>query len=87
MNVSAFVPATRWAFLHLPAAWSGEWHPVPQRQIFFWLAGEVEVTVSDGETRRIAAGSAILCEDTAGKGHCSRTIGADALAAVVQLAD
>jgi hypothetical protein len=87
MNVSAFAPAKQWAFLQLPASWSGDWHPVPQRQVFFWLAGEVEATVSDGEIRRFPAGSVILCEDTAGRGHCSRTIGSVALAAVVQLAD
>jgi hypothetical protein len=87
MNVSAFVPAEQWAFLQLPAAWCGDWHPVPQRQVFFWLAGEVEAMVSDGEVRRFPAGTVVLVEDTAGKGHCSRTVGEEALAAVVQLPD
>jgi hypothetical protein len=87
MNVSAFAPAKQWAFVEFPAAWSGSWHPVPQRQVFFFLAGAVEVAASDGEVRRFSAGAVVLVEDTAGKGHCSRTIGTAALAAVVQLPD
>jgi hypothetical protein len=87
MNLSAFTPATRWAFIEIPAGWEGHWHPTPRRQIFFWLAGEVEVTVSDGEVRRFPAGTALLVEDTTGRGHYSRTVAVDTLAAVVQLPD
>jgi hypothetical protein len=86
-NVSAFAPAERWAFAEAPAGWYGDWHPPPRRQVFFWLSGEMEVTVSDGEVRRFPAATVVLVEDTAGKGHCSRTIGEAALAAVVQLPD
>ena len=83
--LSAFASAQRWAFLRLPAEWASEWHPVPHRQVFFWLAGEIEATVSDGEVRRFPAGTVVLVEDTAGKGHCSRAIGGAVTAAVVQL--
>ncbi len=85
MNLSAFTPAVQWAFFQIPAGWYGDWHPTPRRQMFFWLAGEVEITVSDGEVRRFPSGTALLVEDTAGKGHYSRTVGDDTLAAVVQL--
>ena len=87
MNLSAFSPATRWAFFAIPSGWVGAWHPTPRRQIFFWLAGEVEITVSDGEVRRFPAGTVLLTEDTTGRGHYSRTVAADTLAAVVQLPD
>ena len=87
MNLSAFSPATRWAFFEIPTGWVGEWHPTPRRQVFFWLAGEVEITASDGEVRRFPAGTVLLVEDTTGKGHYSRTVDADTLAAVVQLPD
>jgi uncharacterized cupin superfamily protein len=73
--------------VQFPTAWSGSWHPLPQRQVFFFLAGEVEVTASDGEVRRFPAGAVVLVEDGAGKGQCSRTIGTAALATVVQLPD
>jgi hypothetical protein len=37
-----------------------------------WLTGEVEFETSDGNIRRLAAGSVVLAEDTTGKGHISR---------------
>ena len=87
MHLSPFGPAERWAFFEIPAGWVGEWHPTPRRQVFFWLAGEVEITVSDGDVRRFPAGTVLLVEDTTGKGHHSRTVAADTLAGVVQLPD
>ncbi len=74
LDLSSFTPA------------SSEWHPSSARNIFFVLNGEWEVTASDGETRRFAAGSVLLAEDTSGKGHASRVLGdADSLAVMVQL--
>jgi hypothetical protein len=35
----------------------------------------VEVTASDGETRRIGQGELLLLEDTTGKGHSTRALG------------
>lgn len=89
VGLSAFAPATQWAFFTLPPGWGGDWHPTPRRQIFFYLAGEAEIEVSDGETRRFGPGdAALLFEDTTGKGHQSRVIGTDRLVlAVVQLPD
>jgi hypothetical protein len=40
--------------------------------LVLWLTGEVEFETSDGDIRRLAAGSVLLAEDTAGKGHISR---------------
>jgi hypothetical protein len=87
MNLSAFTAATRWGFFEIPIGWEGDWHPTPRRQVFFWLAGEVEIMASDGEVRCFPAGTVLLVEDTTGKGHYSRTVAADTLAAVVQLPD
>lgn len=55
-----------------PPEWYGDWHPAPQRQLLFFLSGELEVKVSDGEVRRFGPGSVVLVEDTFGKGHISR---------------
>ena len=86
MELSAVVPATGFAFVRMPAGWDGDWHPTPRRQIFFYLAGEVEGEASDGERRRFGPGSITLVEDTTGKGHRSRNAGTtDVLLAVVQL--
>lgn len=89
VNLSPFAPATQWAFFMLPPGWGGDWHPTPRRQIFFYLAGEAEIAVSDGEIRRFRAGDvALLLEDTTGKGHRSRVVGAEPLVlVVVQLPD
>ena len=60
------------SFAHVPVA--------------FFLSGEIEFEASDGERLRVAAGGAILLEDTTGKGHQSRVIGdVPALLAVVQV--
>jgi hypothetical protein len=65
---------------NLPASWynicyvpkgTGEtdWHNPPQRLLVLWLTGEVEFETSDGDIRRLPAGSVVLAEDTTGKGH------------------
>ena len=49
-----------------------DWHNPPCRKLVIWLTGEVEFETSDGDIRRVAAGSVILAQDTTGKGHISR---------------
>ena len=88
LHLSPVVPATGFAFVRFPAGWVGGWHPTPRRQIFFFLAGELEGETSDGARRRYCPGSAVLLEDTTGTGHRARVVGdTDVLAAVVQLLD
>lgn len=53
-------------------------HPAPRRQFVVQLAGEVEVEASDGEVRRLGPGAVVLVEDTDGRGHVTRPIGAGA---------
>ena len=50
------------------------WHPAPRRQYIINLDAGVELTASDGESRKIGAGEVILVEDTSGKGHLSKSI-------------
>ncbi len=85
VDVSAFTPAKHFVLLHMPEGWFGDWHPTPYRQFFFWLSGETEVRVSDGEVRRFGIGSIVLVEDTTGKGHVTKAVGGGALTAAVQL--
>lgn len=87
LSLSAFTPTKQFALLVSPAGWFGDWHTAPHRQFFFRLIGEIEIRVSDGEVRRLGPGSIFFVEDTTGKGHTTRNIGDDALAAVVQLAE
>jgi quercetin dioxygenase-like cupin family protein len=72
--------------MEAPAGWSSDWHTSAARTMFIVLSGEWEVTVSDGESRRFAIGSAILLENTIGIGHASRITSVDgSLAAMIQL--
>ena len=64
-------PAAWYNICYVPAGMS-DWHNPPQRLLSLWLSGEVEFETSDGDIRRLPAGSVVLAEDTTGKGHISR---------------
>jgi hypothetical protein len=88
LKASAYFHATHWGFLAGSPGWILDWHTAPQHYFVFWLAGQIEVTVSDGETRTFGAGDILLCEDATGKGHLGRgTSSVDVLAALVYLPD
>ena len=72
-ELSAYYPASRVRFVHIPAGVrEAGFHTPPGRLLAIWLDGEVEFETSDGEVRRVTAGKAVLVEDTHGKGHISR---------------
>ena len=86
INLSALSPASQYGFMSAPPGWDGDWHPAPVRMLTIYLAGEVEVEVSDGAVRRFRPGDVTLAEDTSGNGHRSRVVGSrDAVLAMVQL--
>jgi hypothetical protein len=58
--------------MHIGADWDGSWHP--KRWFVVTLSGEMEITTSDGETRRFGPGSIWLLDDTTGKGHNTRVL-------------
>ena len=74
IDVSSFKPASSYGFLRLPSGYDGDRHPSPKRQWIFFLAGEMEFEVSDGLLHRAGPGTAMLLEDTAGRGHRSRVV-------------
>ena len=85
-SVSPLSPATQAGFLHLPVGWIGEMHPSPIRMWIFVLEGEMHFEASNGDSHRLAPGSAVLLEDTVGMGHFSKVVGnSPALLAVVKL--
>ena len=73
--VSTPARAQHHVFVVVPAGWYGKPHPSPTRQIFSVLRGTLELTASDGERRRFAAGNFAVLEDTSGKGHATRNVG------------
>jgi quercetin dioxygenase-like cupin family protein len=79
--------ATQFQFMRLPAGWSADWHPAAAYQYICVLAGEVEMTVGDGDCRRFSGGDVVHLQDIIGKGHTSRVIGEqDMLIAVIRQA-
>jgi hypothetical protein len=82
--VSAPLPAARLLHLQAPQELDANaWHTAPKRQFFYLLKGWVEITVSDGETRRLEPGDILLVEDTHGKGHAARRPDPDGYTAVL----
>jgi uncharacterized cupin superfamily protein len=61
-------------FRETPGDYDFPWHNTPRRQFVIILEGEVDFTVSDGETRRFGGGDVVLLEDTFGKGHYSKAV-------------
>jgi len=88
LELSEFWDSKRVSILRAPPGWYGDWHPAPKRQLMFYLKGNVEGEASDGSVRTMRPGSIVLVEDTTGKGHRSRVVGAeDVIIATVQLED
>ena len=86
LDFSATLPASQVAFMRAPAGWNSDFHVSSSRNMFVVLGGEWEVTASDGESRRFAAASALLVEDTTGTGHSSRVMSnTESVAVVVAL--
>lgn len=73
-RLSARLPATGIIFRQVPPDYDLDWHPAPRRQYIINLDGGVQLTASDGETRRVGAGEVILVEDTWGRGHLSKAL-------------
>ena len=68
------------------SAWAGDApHPAPARLLWAILAGEWQVTTTDGAVRTFTPGDLVLFEDTRGAGHSSEILSDDALAMVLRL--
>lgn len=67
-------PATGIVFRETAGTYDFDWHNAPRKQYIINLDGAVDITVSDGETRRIGAGEVFLVEDVTGKGHISKAV-------------
>src|SRR5690242_13671226 len=80
LQVANLSSAVRCGFVGADPDWEGAVpHPSPRRQFFCFMRGECAVTASDGSTCHFSAGHLLLLEDTFGKGHSTRVIGADDL--------
>ena len=75
-KLSKKLPATGVIFRETEAEHNVDWHPAPRRQFVVTLAGEAEIEAGDGEVRRVGPGTVMLAEDTTGRGHITRGVGA-----------
>lgn len=75
--------AKAWVSLRCPPEWDGGLHPTPRRQIIICTAVSVRVTTSLGDARELVPGTAVLLEDTHGKGHISEVTSAVSFEALV----
>jgi len=86
--LSGVFPATGYQLRHSPVGFRSQWHCTPQPQWVFILAGEMEIDLQDGSTRRFLPGGHFFSADTlppgasfdpALHGHWSAQRGAHAL--------
>ena len=75
-------PVSTIMFRHVPPGIVLGRHNAPRRMYVVVLEGRVEFTASDGEARVLGAGEVLLVEDTAGKGHQSRSLDGAAFRAI-----
>ncbi len=75
IKLSSIDPAVEYAFFGFPSGLDTDWHPASQKVMLFILSGEMELRVSDGESRRLHGGSVVLTEDVKGKGHKGKVLG------------
>jgi hypothetical protein len=54
-----------------------DWHRAPRRQYVITLSGHGEIEVAGGKKLSLGPGHIDLVEDTTGKGHITRAVGAD----------
>jgi hypothetical protein len=72
-------------FIVLPEDLDQDWHQAPTRQLVHVMSGSVEVTTTDGESRRWQAGDLFIAGDDSGRGHQTRVIDGPALVLFIPL--
>ena len=69
-HLSQVIPMTGMIFRETPADYNYSWHNAPRRQFIVNINADVEITVSDGETKVIRQGEVMFLEDTTGVCVC-----------------
>ena len=67
------------------ASQAPDWHTGPRRQLVTFLTGGVTIETSDGDRRELPAGSTVLVEDLAGRGHVTTHAPGDQRVLVIPL--
>ena len=87
-EVSKMMPVTGAELRRGAAGTVSDWHRGPRRQYVITLSGRGEVEVAGGKKISLEPGHIDLVEDTTGKGHITRNMGAeDRVTLTLPLAD
>jgi hypothetical protein len=78
----ALQPSANLAFRCFPADYWSDSHTAPRRPYFF-LAGQMEIGIGNGTTRRFGPGDVVLADDLTGHGHTTRSLGVPRVSATV----
>ncbi|OLB62920.1 MAG: hypothetical protein AUI11_03600 [Acidobacteria bacterium 13_2_20CM_2_66_4] len=76
-EVSQMMPVTGAELHRQPANTFVDWHPGPRRQYVITLSGRGEIEVAGGKKIPLGPGQINLIEDTTGKGHITKGVGAE----------
>ena len=87
-NATEMIKATGVEFSRRAPGSNNEWHTGPRRQFVITLSGRGEIEVAEGKKVAVGPGHINLIEDTTGKGHITRNLGAeDRIAITIPLVD
>jgi hypothetical protein len=76
VDIGKLQPGDGIVFRHALPGDVNESHVAPRRQYVINLSGHSEVEISDGTKLRLGPGDIYLADDTTGRGHISRVVGA-----------
>jgi quercetin dioxygenase-like cupin family protein len=84
---SETVKATGMQVVRAAPGYTADWHTAPGRQYIITISGRREIELPGGQKIPMAPGRILLAEDLTGKGHLTRTVGAeDRVSLIVPLA-
>ena len=70
-------------FIGSPSGYVWDWHPAPERQYVIVIRGRAEIETGDGQKTQVDPGGIVLAEDLTGRGHITRSTGAEDFVALV----
>jgi hypothetical protein len=73
--VSEKFGASGYILIRVPSDLDKVPHPTPNRQLCVVLGGAIEITTSNGESKKFDAGESFVMADTTGLGHVAQNVG------------
>src|SRR5579864_1972224 len=74
---SETIKATGLQVVRAAPGYTADWHTAPGRQYIITISGRGEIELPGGQKIPMVPGRILLAEDLTGKGHLTRTVGAE----------